>query len=335
MNRIIAVAVVAAALLVPTGASAAAPDGAGPWADTVVDFEQGLRKNGTPVLPERSNPTAALGEAERTNAVGTFFSLGFGGQITLGYDNNVCNGSGADLDLELVETTNEPYADELVDVYVSKDGVTYTKVADDVNKDAMIGLPPSITVARYVRVVDVTNPANTPDTFADGYDVDGVRALNTNCTDLGKMTGGGVFGSDEGLVTHGFVLHCDPSKLPNQLVVVWAEKRKVGYKKGKPVYELETHQFKLQELTSALCSDDPAIDEKPPVAGFDTYKGEGTGKLDHESGATASWEFTDAGEPGRNDRVKKLVIRDADGNVVLDVESKLCLGNHQAHPGHP
>ena len=106
MNRIIAVAVVAAALLVPTGASAAAPDGAGPWADTVVDFEQGLRKNGTPVLPERSNPTAALGEAERTNAVGTFFSLGFGGQITLGYDNNICNGSGADLDLELVETTN-------------------------------------------------------------------------------------------------------------------------------------------------------------------------------------------------------------------------------------
>ena len=171
------------ALLIPATANAAAPDGAGPWADYVASTQQGPRADGSPVLPARSDPTAALGVAENVTTEGTFYSLGHGGQLTLGYQNNICNGSGADLDLDLVETTVEPNVPELVDVYVSLDGVTYTKVASNVNKDANVAFaanaPP---VARFVRLVDVT-PRTQPGTkpHYDAYDVDGVRALNTDC----------------------------------------------------------------------------------------------------------------------------------------------------------
>ncbi len=129
----------------------------------------------------------------------------------------------------------------------------------------------------------------------------------------GRMTGGGVFTSDGLRVTHGFELHCDASQGPNNLQVNW-----------------DGNRFHLEGLTSAACSDDPNIDEAPPVAGFDTYKGTGTGRYNGVSGATAEWTFTDAGEPGSND-FAKIVIKDADSNVVLSVSGTLNRGNHQAH----
>ena len=50
------------------------------------------------------------------------------------------------------------------------------------------------------------------------------------------------------------------------------------------------------------------------------------------SGATATWTFTDAGEPGVNDTVL-LTIKDKNNKVVLAilVPTKLTKGNHQAH----
>lgn len=130
----------------------------------------------------------------------------------------------------------------------------------------------------------------------------------------GRMTGGGsVFATDGVRVTHGFELHCDPSVEPNRLQVNWGGNR-----------------FHLQSLTSASCSDDPDIDEGHPVAGFDTYVGEGTGRYNGVPGATATWTFTDAGEPGAND-FAEIVITDADGNTVLSVSGNLDRGNHQAH----
>ncbi len=182
-KRLVVVAALLGALILPASAGAAPPDGLGPWADYVVSAQQGTARDGSPVLPSRSDPTAAVGVAENVATEGTFYSLGFGGQITLGYQNNICNGSGADLDLELVEATIEPNLPELVDVYVSLDGVTYTKVASGVNKDANVAFPVNAPpVARFVRLVDVTprvQPGGKPQ--HDAYDVDGVRALNTNC----------------------------------------------------------------------------------------------------------------------------------------------------------
>ena len=172
------VAALAAALAVPTTfVSAATPDGAsGPWADSVESSSQGLRKDGTAVLPERSDPTAALGEAEDDDSSGSYFSLGFGGEIVLGFDNYICNGDGDDI--ELVEVTNEPYPDERVDVYVSQNGVDFTLAASAVNKDATVPLPAGMPWAKYVKLVDVSDP-NLHNSTADAYDIDGVKALHS------------------------------------------------------------------------------------------------------------------------------------------------------------
>ena len=193
-----------ATLLMTVPAMAAAPDGAGPWADTVVSADQGLRADGSPVLPGRSDPSAALGVAERPDPpagapAGTWFSLGFEGEIVLGFENRICNQAGNDLDIELVEATTEPYADELVDVYVSQDGASFSLAASGINKDATVALPDGMAYAKFVKLVDVTDIELAPREDADAYDLDGVQALapSAGCEDpeepdhKGKLYGGG------------------------------------------------------------------------------------------------------------------------------------------------
>ena len=132
----------------------------------------------------------------------------------------------------------------------------------------------------------------------------------------GRMTGGGSVFTDNGMrVTHGFTLHCNISKGPNNLEVNWGKGNK----------------FHLESLDSAFCFDDPSIDEAPPVAGFDSYRGTGTGRYNGVSGATAEWFFTDAGEPGKNNDIAEITITDVGGNVVLVVSGTLNSGNQQAH----
>jgi hypothetical protein len=68
--------------------------------------------------PERSDPQNAVGPAESpgpdpTPPPNTFFSLGFGGTITLGFDNPICNARGYDFDIGVVEITQEPYPPEI------------------------------------------------------------------------------------------------------------------------------------------------------------------------------------------------------------------------------
>lgn len=129
----------------------------------------------------------------------------------------------------------------------------------------------------------------------------------------GRMTGGGSVVLQGSRVTHGFELHCDVDKGPNDFQVNW-----------------DGNRFHLEALTSAVCTDDPNIDESPPVAGFDTYRGKGTGRFNGVSGAKAEWTFSDAGEPGRGD-FAEIVITDMGGNTVLTVSGFLNGGNHQAH----
>jgi hypothetical protein len=131
------------------------------------------------------------------------------------------------------------------------------------------------------------------------------------------MTGGGsVFTSSGVRVTHGFELYCSLSDGPNNLQVNWGKGNK----------------FHLTSLTSAACTDDPAISPNPPTATFDTYTGSGTGTYNGQAGATADWTFTDAGEPGTNDTAT-LTIKNAANVVVLSVSGTLNSGNHQAHDG--
>jgi hypothetical protein len=128
----------------------------------------------------------------------------------------------------------------------------------------------------------------------------------------GSMTGGGSVFTIPGLqVTHGFELNCDGSS-PNNLQVNWDE-----------------HVFHLENLTAFGC-EDREINEFPPEAGFDTYSGLGTGRLDGIPGARIVFLFTDAGEPGTNDLAQIRIS--VDGNTVLFVRNFLTSGNHQALP---
>ena len=130
-----------------------------------------------------------------------------------------------------------------------------------------------------------------------------------------RMTGGGSVFTDEGMrVTHGFQLRAPETDHRQNLQVNWDGGNK----------------FHLLDLTSATCVDDPALDEEMPVAGFDTFVATGTGRYNGVEGATIELTFTDDGEPGADD-VATMTIRDADGNVVLEVSGELRHGNHQAH----
>src|SRR5688572_1782667 len=102
-----------------SSAFAAAPDGLGPWADTVISSSQGIMKNGAPVPAARSDNTAALGVAEENTVDTNFFSLGFGGNIILGFDNGISSG------VFVVESTNPDYPLEQAAVEVSEDGITW------------------------------------------------------------------------------------------------------------------------------------------------------------------------------------------------------------------
>jgi len=166
-----------ALLLFVFPAYAAAPDGLGPWADTVFSSHQGLQKNGLPVAAARSDPTAALGVAENTPAVDTtFFSLGFGGDVVLGFDNGISTGA------MVVEATKEPgYPTETAKIEMSQDGTNWV-MAGNLSQGGTVAIPEQIDCAKYVRITDTSVPSNFPDDVADGYDVDGVEATGTACT---------------------------------------------------------------------------------------------------------------------------------------------------------
>jgi hypothetical protein len=84
------------------------------------------------------------------------------------------------------------------------------------------------------------------------------------------------------------------------------------------------------QLTGANCTDDYAIIQDPPAAPFDTFIGDGNGRLNGEENATIHFEFIDAGEPGKNDWAL-IHIWDASGTQVLEVEGLIEVGNIQAH----
>ncbi|MEK7576511.1 MAG: TasA family protein [Patescibacteria group bacterium] len=160
------------------------------WASSVKSFSQGKRKDGSVIALDRSDPAQALGVAETVGAVydspiiaGTFFSLGFddatnlgfGGNLAVGFPKFIVNGSGADV--KVFEVTGGPtYPDENVKVEASQDGLSWTLLAASVTRDAEVDLG-LLAWAKYVRVTDVSDKSLFP-ADADGYDVDGIKALN-------------------------------------------------------------------------------------------------------------------------------------------------------------
>jgi hypothetical protein len=147
------------------------PDGAyGPYADAVEVVNQGLTKGGSPVLPERSNSSDILGAPDNL-----FFSFGFGGDITIRFDNYIST-EGA-LDVKVYEVTNGIYPEEDAEIWVSQSNSNFI-LAGTVNNKGVnsVDLPENLYWVKYVKIVDISNP----DPFAsnaDGIDIDAVQAL--------------------------------------------------------------------------------------------------------------------------------------------------------------
>src|SRR5262245_17110444 len=200
--------------------------------------------------------------------------------------------------------------------------------------DLVLG-PDGATLRVTVTVLSPEVTTNTAEVVAAGWpDIDSVpnnhnpdeddQASATICPVVpapppppahGRMTGGGsAFTAGGQRVTHGFTLHCDPADGPNNLEINWGG-----------------NHFHLLGVTSASCLDDPAISPLPRRAPFDTLLMTGTGRLNGQEGYTIDLKFTDAGEPGRDDRMT-VTIFSPTGAVVLTVEGNLQSGNHQAHP---
>ncbi|MEM9325263.1 MAG: PKD domain-containing protein [Bacteroidota bacterium] len=151
----------------------------------VVEFNQGLRRDGSVVPSYRSDPTKALGEPDQADLSDDHVALGFGGSLTLRFNPPIADAPG--MDFKLYETTSHDptpsQQPEEAEVYVSEDGVNFELVGIatvdhflDANEFdlAVVGLDR----ASFVRIVDKTPNSNKLNTTEAGFDVDGIATLN-------------------------------------------------------------------------------------------------------------------------------------------------------------
>ena len=133
------------------------------YASFVSGSTQDLRKNGTAVLANRSDPTETLGAPESSGApfdspviTGTFFSLGFGGNVVLGFDDFIVNTPGDDITVFEV-TGGSSYPEEDATVEASQDGASWTMLGT-VTRDGSVDLG-AMPWAKFVRIIDISDPA--------------------------------------------------------------------------------------------------------------------------------------------------------------------------------
>jgi hypothetical protein len=146
----------------------------------IVDFFQGKRADGSNVDLERSNPDLAKGAPQNTNLPGTFYSLGFGGHVTVKVAGGIYNRPGKDF--RVVETTYWAWGctryEERARVYISPDNGNTWIDKGQICQDGEIDINP-ITCINMVKIVDESiaeNFVNEP-VLADGFDVDGIECI--------------------------------------------------------------------------------------------------------------------------------------------------------------
>lgn len=161
---------------------------------------QGLRKNGTAILPDRTDPNVALGVPQSAGiandapvVAGSFFSLGFPhannlntpGSIVFDMGETFYPNNGGD-DIMVYEVTGGTYPVETVKVEAKLEiGDSWTDLGT-INRDGGVEMSP-LTSARYIRLTEASNIAPFEAT-ADGYDLDAVKAL---CTPGNQIDPGG------------------------------------------------------------------------------------------------------------------------------------------------
>ena len=148
---------------------------------TVSCFSQGKTHSGANVPALRSNPELAR-VAQKNDAAGTinFFSLGYGGNITLKSDCPVNNGPGNDITVWETTYGAQPVNanSDRARVYASQDGINFAYLGMATYDGSFDLTTAGLSWALYFRVVDATIDAlnNTP--LADAYDLDGIEVLN-------------------------------------------------------------------------------------------------------------------------------------------------------------
>ena len=163
------------------------------YASSFSDNDQGLRKDSTAVLANRSVPSAAFGAPQTSGAdsdVGfparSFFSLGFPlsgntASIVFGFAEPFYpNPSGPDL--QVFEVTGGIYPDEKVKVEASSAAVgpwTVLSASATRDEDIELGILPSAQFVRLTDVSDINLFSGTGDATPDGYDVDALKAFCT------------------------------------------------------------------------------------------------------------------------------------------------------------
>lgn len=165
------------------------PPPAGCFVLDVVNYLPGKRYDNSDVVALRANPDKAKGEPQRSDASTNdenvnFVALGFGGEITVVFEQPVKNGPGADV--KVWETTFAPSTGncetypETIIAFASQDGCNWKYIGggcQDVELDLATG---GLNWAQFIRLIDVSPKAAFANVghIADGYDVDGVECLN-------------------------------------------------------------------------------------------------------------------------------------------------------------
>jgi uncharacterized surface protein with fasciclin (FAS1) repeats len=155
---------------------------------SLISFDQKKKNDGTTIADSRSNPLNALNMPENSDEPTSennvnFVSLGFGGEIVLGFDGAIRNGEGDDIMVYETTFNSGPNNDcrrwpEKIDVYASQDNCNWVYLGRGC-QDASFDLG-ALSWAQYVRIRDVSNPSGGlfSNTVDDGYNLDGVSCLN-------------------------------------------------------------------------------------------------------------------------------------------------------------
>jgi uncharacterized repeat protein (TIGR03803 family) len=167
---------------------------------SLIDYSQGKRKDGKRVDANRSNPIQGL----EVTYDDTFFSLGFGGYITLMFDKPLCDVAGNDFTVVETSHGNPVFANypEQAEILVSQDGETWYLIGitnpENPSVDCLKRMNTSFDFSssglpwiQYIQVRDVTNPLakrrNKTDcsetieyafnSAADGFDLNGIQLV--------------------------------------------------------------------------------------------------------------------------------------------------------------
>jgi hypothetical protein len=142
------------------------------------DSNQAKLKNGDPVSSARSAPENAWGAPDSNYPLQSFYSLGFGGSLSLTFPTFI---TGV---LTVSEVTWGSYPSETAEVYVSRDGSDWAPLGVADNSASGDIRPSSFQLNecyQYVKIVDTTDSSlfeSRQD--ADAFDVDAVCA-SLNC----------------------------------------------------------------------------------------------------------------------------------------------------------